>query len=105
MDTENKPFVLSLSKHEWHSHAPSLRRAQGDRTNVVSLSNYKLRVNGKKYVFSIMDSLVTAAHDPIDYDARTFDAGFAMAGFRIDANSLSPIHCSNNALRASPSIQ
>jgi hypothetical protein len=26
---------------------------------VVSLSNYKLRVNGEKYVFTIMDSLVT----------------------------------------------
>ena len=42
MDTENKPFVLSLSKHEWHSHAPF----------------DKLRVNGQKYVFTIMDSLV-----------------------------------------------
>jgi len=42
MDTENKPFVLSLSKHEWHSHAPF----------------DKLRVNGEKYVFTIMDSLV-----------------------------------------------
>jgi hypothetical protein len=43
MDTENEPFVLSLSKHEWHSHAPF----------------DKLRVNGGKYVFTIMDSLVT----------------------------------------------
>ena len=42
MDTENKPFVLSLSKHE------RCRRVPFD----------KLRVNGKKYVFSIMDPLV-----------------------------------------------
>jgi hypothetical protein len=36
----NKPFVLSFSKHEWRRNAPF----------------DKLRVNGKKYVFSIMDS-------------------------------------------------
>jgi hypothetical protein len=45
MDTKNKPFVLSLSKHERRSNAPF----------------DKLRVNGKKYVVSIMDSLVTTA--------------------------------------------
>jgi hypothetical protein len=42
MNTENGPFVLSMSKHERRGNAPF----------------DKLRVNGKKYVSSIMDSLV-----------------------------------------------
>jgi hypothetical protein len=49
MDTKNKPFVLSLSKHERRSNAPF----------------DKLRVNGKKYVFSIMDSLVIVKYSKL----------------------------------------
>jgi hypothetical protein len=50
MDTENKPFVLSLPFDRL--------RANGPGPIMVSLSNHKLRVNGEKYVFTIMDSLV-----------------------------------------------
>jgi len=49
MDIENKPLVLSLSKHERRSNAPF----------------DKLRVNGEKYVFSIMDSLVSVTYVPV----------------------------------------
>jgi hypothetical protein len=69
MDIKNKLCVLSLPFDRL--------RANGLGPVMVSLSNHKLRANGKKYFFSIMDSLVNPEIgglfvDKVDKEESTF---------------------------------